>query len=242
MTGSRLGAVRSIMLVAVGVLVGGLLLAPVSAHVNKKFGHLWKIHIKPKLARDGTINAPKNPVDWTRLKNVPAGFADGADDGGAGGGDITAVTAGAGLTGGGASGDVSLAVDPATVQTRVSEKCAELKPGAAIRRVLADGTVQCAFAGVSVPLSDEEETAVNSIGVKKTLIIDCSGSRLVLSGGAEIVGDGPTAPREVALVTLKPSDDHTQWIASAVEVVDTNADWGIRGWAYCSFFGGPAGP
>jgi hypothetical protein len=35
----------------------------------------------------GTINNPANPLDWTKLKNVPAGFADGVDDaGGAGDG------------------------------------------------------------------------------------------------------------------------------------------------------------
>ena len=35
----------------------------------------------------GAINTPSNPVDWTMLKNVPAGFADGSDDvGGAGDG------------------------------------------------------------------------------------------------------------------------------------------------------------
>jgi len=35
----------------------------------------------------GSINNPSNPVDWTMLKNVPAGFADGSDDvGGAGDG------------------------------------------------------------------------------------------------------------------------------------------------------------
>ena len=35
----------------------------------------------------GAINAPDNPLDWTMLKSVPAGFADGVDDaGGAGDG------------------------------------------------------------------------------------------------------------------------------------------------------------
>jgi hypothetical protein len=35
----------------------------------------------------GTINAPENPLDWTMLKSVPAGFADGVDDvGGSGDG------------------------------------------------------------------------------------------------------------------------------------------------------------
>lgn len=33
----------------------------------------------------GTINTVGNPVDWNKLKNVPAGFADGSDDGSAGG-------------------------------------------------------------------------------------------------------------------------------------------------------------
>jgi len=39
------------------------------------------------LSAPGTINDSGNPVDWTELKNVPAGFADGTDDTGAGAGD-----------------------------------------------------------------------------------------------------------------------------------------------------------
>jgi hypothetical protein len=38
-----------------------------------------------ELDTPGTINDGGNPVDWTKLKNVPAGFADGTDDEGAGG-------------------------------------------------------------------------------------------------------------------------------------------------------------
>ncbi|MGD9140317.1 MAG: hypothetical protein PVJ42_02130 [bacterium] len=33
----------------------------------------------------GTINDPSNPVDWSQLKNVPAGFADGSDEAGGSG-------------------------------------------------------------------------------------------------------------------------------------------------------------
>ncbi len=42
--------------------------------------HDARYFTESELTSAGTINAAGNPVDWTRLKNVPAGLADGLDD------------------------------------------------------------------------------------------------------------------------------------------------------------------
>jgi hypothetical protein len=82
------------------------------------------------LGSAGTINDSSNPVHWSKLKGVPAGFADGTDDAG------PAYAAGFGLNLAGAT----FSVDPTQVQRRIADSCAT---GSSIRAVAQDGTVTC---------------------------------------------------------------------------------------------------
>lgn len=80
----------------------------------------------------------------------------------AGTGDITGVTAGAGLTGGGASGAVTLAADTAYLQRRVTGTC---PAGQSIRSIAANGTVTCEADDVGV---DTDTTYTAGTGLNLT--------------------------------------------------------------------------
>lgn len=69
-------------------------------------------------------------------------------------GTITKVTPGTGLTGGGATGDITLGADPSVLQRRVGGTCPS-----AIRSIASDGTVNC-----TAPVADalSETVAVNT--------------------------------------------------------------------------------
>jgi hypothetical protein len=95
---------------------------------------LWEdvwAQIRPLLADSGTINSPDNPVDWTKLKNVPAGFADGVDNG--------IDRAGFGLKKN-IYPNLEFAVDTGKIQERVDGSCSA---GQAVRSIAQDGTVTC---------------------------------------------------------------------------------------------------
>ncbi len=121
-----------------GVLVATLLVVvsvvgQAAAHDSGTTSHLWEHFKGLKVA--GTINADTNPVDWTKLKGVPAGLADGVDDG--------VTVAGFGLN------KVLSAfwVDPEEVQKRVTTAC---PAGQAIKSIRQDGTAACALVSQGV--------------------------------------------------------------------------------------------
>ena len=84
------------------------------------------------LAAAGTINTATNPVDWTQLKNVPAGFADGTDGGGG-------VSDHGGLTG---------LTDDDHVQYLLADGVRNTTNGFAVTGALGAGTIPATGGGV----------------------------------------------------------------------------------------------
>jgi hypothetical protein len=50
------------------------------AFADSAHEHDRRYYTQDSLSTPGTLNASANPLDWTKLKGVPAGFADGVDD------------------------------------------------------------------------------------------------------------------------------------------------------------------
>jgi hypothetical protein len=94
-------------------------------------------------------------------------------------GDITGVTAGTGLTGGGTSGDVTLNADTTVLQSRVNGSCSA---GQSIRAISSTGTVTC-------EVDDVNDADADSANELQTL--DRIGTTLILSngGGSQSIAD-----------------------------------------------------
>lgn len=248
---------RSVALVFVGIIIGAAFASPASAHVGGTVSHLWTEHIKPltlqnfytktyiktyygtkgyvrtyfakksTLSSSGTINNSGNPVDWSKLKNVPAGFADGSDADSTGdadsAGDISSVIAGIGLSGGAASGEATLDIEfdgsgEAAMAARSDHNHNSAYP--TIASVSADGTVNTTSNPLNwsklknVPAGFADGTDANSGG-------DIIG--VTTASGSGLQGGGTSGSVALALLNcsdgefLKYSNSLPGWVCSPPE-------------------------
>ena len=150
------------------------------------------------------------------------------------GGDITGVTAGLGLLGGGTSGAVTLNVNAAVVQSRVTGTCAASE---SIRAIAANGTVTCVAVGGSA--SGDVTAVMAGVGLTGggasgdlTLSADLAGSGVATSMARsdhthERVSNSNTAVGSEALQSAFNADMNTavgrRALQSAVSAISNTA-------------------
>lgn len=67
----------------IGVVTGDMI---AESYADSAHDHDDRYYTQDELDTPGSLNDTGNPVDWTKLKSVPVGFADGTDDAGEGDG------------------------------------------------------------------------------------------------------------------------------------------------------------
>ncbi|GIV63368.1 MAG: hypothetical protein KatS3mg045_0707 [Bellilinea sp.] len=139
-----------------------------------------------------------------------------------GNGDITAVTAGTGLTGGGTSGDVTLAADTGYLQRRVTGAC---PTGQYLKAINADGTVICAQPTVTIVDKQCQRSSSDNIG---DCLAECSTGSIRIGGGCETEYANST---NYVLTRSYPAGTGG-WMCTYARVLGAN-DWWIRAYVTC---------
>lgn len=162
-------------------------------------------------------------------------------------GDIEGVSAGFGLTGGGNSGSVSLAVDSSQVQTRVSSSCPS---GSAIRSITSTGGVNCEVDDVgSLALPYAASAATTAVNSSAFEIANTGNGRAIIGRvdydgtqdwvpAIEGIQDSSTGPGHGVQGTTNTSFNESAGVRGRA-MSTTGRVYGVYGWARSSEgFGG----